>query len=102
VALLAWTGCQGPRPVIERVDSSPGGDDRVRVAVTLRNAGSGEGQVELTVTVRDRAGAPVRARQERALTLGPRERLTVTLELPVAGAPPGDLVAEAEVAYPPG
>jgi hypothetical protein len=100
--LLVSSGCRGPRPVVERVESRAAEDGRIQVVVTLRNAGGGEGQVALSVTVRERAGAVIRGRDERAVTLKAHERLMVTLELPIAGARPGDLVAEAEATYPPG
>jgi hypothetical protein len=100
--LLVSSGCRGPRPVVEQVESRPAGDGRIQVVVTLRNAGGGEGQVALGVTVRERAGGVIRGRDERAVALRAHERLMVTLELPTAGARPADLVADAEATYPPG
>jgi hypothetical protein len=94
-------GCRGPRPVVEHVDHAVVGDGRARVTVTLRNDGGGDGQVSLTVTLRDRSGAVV-GRVERPVDLHPRERIRLSLELPVAAERPGELVAEAEARYPPG
>jgi hypothetical protein len=96
------SGCRGPRPVVEAVESHLAGAGRVQVVVSLRNAGAGEGQVALSVTVRDRTGGAALGRTEQTVRLTAHERVRVTVEIPGVGSPPGGITAEAEASYPPG
>lgn len=95
---VCLTACGGPRPVVERVETTAAREGWVRVSVALRNASAGDGQVSLVVTLRDRASGRVLGRQEQPVELHARERVQVVLELPTDG---GEVVAEAEAHYPP-
>jgi len=96
-----FVACAGPRPAVERVETIPQGDGRLRVVVTLQNQNSGDGQVILTVTVRERASGVVVGREERPVDLRPRERVTLALDMVLSGSGGSEVIAEAEARYPP-